>query len=266
MENDNTLIVEKKGYVATLTFNRPEKRNALAPSMLIQLYLTLKDFSRGDDVRCVILRGHGDVSFSAGYDIGAIPTKVDPEIREALKNQNPLELALNSVKSFQYPTIAMLNGYAFGAGFNMSVCCDVRIAADNIRMSMPPAKLGLVYHIEGIKQFIQTLGPARAMEIFMTGRAYQGRELLEKGLVDYLVPRQELEAFTLNYAETITGNAPLSLKAHKRIINMFNENIALNQSQTKEAESLISRAFQSDDLREGQVAFIQKRQPVFTGK
>jgi len=265
-DEDKLLIIEQKGYVATLSFNNPTKRNAMSPHLLIELYKTLREFSKGDDVRCVILRGQGDTSFSSGYDISAIPTKVDPEIREALKRQNPLELALGCVKEFQYPTIAMLNGYAFGAGFNISVCCDIRIAADDIRMGMPPAKLGLIYHPEGIQQFIEALGMAKTKEIFMTGRNYTGQELLDRGIVDYLVPRAELESFTNDYAEKITENAPLSLKGMKKIINMFGANQSLDETQIKEAMGIVAQCYQSDDLKEGQTAFLQKRKPNFTGK
>ena len=234
--------------------------------MLIKLHQTLSDFSKDDNVRCVILRGAGDSSFSSGYDISAIPTKVPPEVQEALKKYNPLELALNSVRNFHYPVIAMINGYAFGAGFNMSICCDIRIAAEDIRLGMPPAKLGLIYHPAGLQQFIEALGISRTKEIFLTGKTFQGKELLEKGMVDYLVPKAELEKFTLEYAEKITENAPLSLKGMKKIINMFGDSLALNDEMVKRAEEIIKIGFQSDDLKEGQMAFLEKRKPIFTGK
>ena len=263
---EKSLLIEKKGLYAILTFNRPEKRNALSPLLLLRLHQVLQDFSKDDNIRCVIMRGSGDVSFSSGYDIGAIPTKISPKDREALKNRNPLELALNSVKNFQYPTIAMINGYGYGAGFNLCVCCDIRIAADDAKLGMTPAKLGLIYHPGGLQQFIEAFGISKTKEIFFTAKTYKGKELIERGFVDYLIPRNELESFTFKYAEQITENAPLSLKGMKKIINMFGDSMSLNEEMTKKAEEIIKAGFQSDDLKEGQIAFLEKRKPNFTGK
>ena len=173
---------------------------------------------------------------------------------------------MHSLKNFPYPTIAMLNGYAFGAGLNTCMCCDIRIAAEDVKAGMPPAKLGLVYHPEGLKQFIHVLGMARTREIFFTGKTYQGQELLHMGLVDHLVPRSELVETAYGMAEEIAGNAPLSLKGSKRIMNMLEDSLSLTEEQLAEAEKMIGHAFNSDDLKEGQTAFIEKRKPKFTGK
>jgi len=263
---ENALIVEEKDQVAILSFNRPEKRNALSVDLLIQVYQALEAFSKNDEIRVVVFRGTGDESFSSGFDISAIPTKASQQVMSAMKTQNPLNMTLQAIKDFQYPTIAMLNGYAYGAGLNLCMCCDLRIAADDIRMSMPPAKLGVIYHDEGIQQFIEVLGLGKAKEVFLTARTYRGEELLSSGLVDYLLPKEELESFTLEYAQKITSNAPIALKGMKRIINMFGSNIALNEMQKQEAEELVRVSFQSDDLKEGQTAFLEKRPPVFKGK
>ena len=263
---DNDLIIEKKEQVAILSFNRPEKRNALSLDLLIQIYQALDEFSKTEDIRVVIFRGTGDESFSSGFDISAIPTQASQKVMEAMKTQNPLELTLQAIKDFQYPIIAMLNGYAYGAGLNLCMCCDLRIAAEDIRMSMPPAKLGVVYHDTGIQQFIEVLGLGKTKEVFLTARTYRGNELISSGLVDYLLPKEELESFTLEYAQKIANNAPMALKGMKRIINMFGSNIALNEMQKKEAEELVRVSFQSDDLKEGQTAFLEKRPPVFKGK
>ena len=265
-EIETPLKIERKGYVATIKFSRPEKRNALSPALLIELHQALKEFEKNDDVRCVVFRGDGDTAFSSGYDITAIPTKVPPEVQEALKKHNPLELALKTVKNYSYPTIAMINGYVFGAGFNLCACCDIRIAADDVRVGMPPAKLGLVYHPEGLQQFIEAYGISRTKDIFLSARTFEGSALLDRGIVDYLVKRTDLEPFTYDYAAQITKNAPLSLKGMKKIINMFGNAMALNETVLKEAEQIAQACFTSDDLKEGQLAFLEKRKPNFTGK
>ena len=266
MEQSAVLLQEIKGNVGTLTFNRLERRNALSPDMLVQIHLTLQEWAEQDRVRAVVLTGGEGKAFSSGYDILSIPTEVTEETKEFLKASNPLELGLDSVKNFPYPTIAMLNGYAFGAGLNMCMCCDIRFAADDVKVGMPPAKLGVVYHPEGLKHFIHVLGMARTREIFFTGKTYEGQELLDMGLVDHLVPRSELKETTYRMAEEIAENAPLSLKGSKRILNMLEASLSLREEQLAEAERLITDAFNSRDLKEGQTAFLEKRKAKFVGK
>jgi enoyl-CoA hydratase len=260
------LLIEKKGNTCTLVLNRPEKRNALSPDLLLDLYQALTELAKDDTVRALILRGAGDKAFSSGYDIGSIPTRVNPEIQEKLKRQNPLELALDRVEHYPYPVIAMLNGSAFGAGCELALCCDIRIAAEEIRMGLPPAKLGLVYPWKGIQRFLQVLGVRHAKEILFTGRTIEGQQLLEKGLVNYLVPQKELEGFTQRFAEEIAGNAPLSLKGMKKTINLILRSAEMREEDRKVAESLMTQAFNSEDLKEGQKAFLEKRPPKFQGK
>jgi enoyl-CoA hydratase/carnithine racemase len=266
MGQSEELLKEIKGNVGTLTFNRPERRNSITPDMLVQIYLTLKEWAEQDTVRAVVITGGEGKAFSSGYDILSIPTEVTEETKEALKASNPLELGLHSIKNFPYPTIAMVNGYAFGAGLNTLMCCDIRIGADDIKAGMPPAKLGLVYHPEGLRQFIHVLGMAKTREVFFAARNYQGQELLDMGLVDHLVPRSKLKETTYRMAEEIAGNAPLSVKGTKRIMNMLEDSLALTEEQLAEAEKIIAHAFNSHDLKEGQTAFIEKRKPKFIGK
>jgi enoyl-CoA hydratase len=260
------LLIEKKDRVATLIFNRPEKRNSLSPDLLIRIHQTLEGFAQEDAIRAVVFRGIGDQAFSSGYDIAAIPTEVSPQTREKLRDQNPLELALKSIINFPYPVIALLNGYAFGAGCELAVCCDLRIGADDIRMGMPPAKLGLVYQLSGLTRFIQVVGISNTREIFFTGRFYPAQRAKEMGLVDYLLPRQEVEAFAYEMAHEMAGNAPLSVKGTKRILNLLAKSIPLSDEDYQEANKIIAQAFNSEDLKEAQKAFLQKRKPEFKGR
>ncbi len=260
------LLTETSRHVMTLVLNRPEKRNALSPDMLIEICEIFDESSKNDDIRTVVIRGAGDKAFSAGYDIGAIPTKGDPDgIREKLKN-DPLELALESVINYPYPVIAMLNGYAYGAGCELSMCCDIRVAADDTRMGMTPAKLGVVYAPTGIQRFVQVIGLSKTKELFFTGRIYDAPMIKEKGLADYVVPKKELESFTYGLAEEIAGNAPLSLKGTKKILNILMRSTKIRGEDLKEAGSFVEQAFHSEDLREGQMAFSEKRKPRFKGR
>lgn len=260
------LDVEKNERVLTLIINRPEKRNSLSPELLIQIHQTLEEFAKGDEVRAVVIRGTGDQAFSSGYDIGSIPTGVDPALREKLKDQNPLELALQSIIQFPYPVIAFLNGYAFGAGCELAISCDLRIGVDDLRMGMPPAKLGLVYSLAGLTRFVQVVGLARTREIFFSGRYFPATRAKEMGLVDYILPRQEAETFAYEQAREIAGNAPLSVKGTKRILNLLAQTLILPEEDRREANRLAAIAFKSEDLKEAQTAFLQKRKPEFKGK
>lgn len=246
--------------------NRPEKRNALTPDMLVQLSQAFNAYSSNDDIRAVIIRGAGDRAFSSGYDISAIPTRVSPELTELLNNHSPFESAIKSIVNYPYPVIAMINGNAFGGACDIAVSCDIRIAADDIQMGMVPARLGIVYFPEGIQRVIRTVGWTHAKEMFFTGRTYKASKLKELGMLDYLVPRERLETFTLDFAKEISDNAPLAIKGTKRIFNLIAESQQLGEAAIQEATDLVEEAFKSKDLNEGQAAFLEKRKPLFKGK
>ena len=264
--NKNLLLVQKENHVGTLVLNRPEKQNSLTIEMIELLDSTLSELAQDDKVRAVILRGAGDKSFCAGFDIGSLPTSSRGDLNARLKTLDPVESLLQSLVNFPNPIIAMLNGFAFGLGCEMAICCDLRIGAEDIRMGMPPAKLGLVYQWTGVQRFIQSIGLQSAKEIFFTGRTYKGGRIKELGLVDYFVPRNKLEQFTYDLAAEIAGNAPLALKGIKKIMNWLLESNQLDDVRTKEAQSLFKESLFSQDMQEGQAAFLEKRKPRFKGR
>jgi enoyl-CoA hydratase/carnithine racemase len=260
------LSIEKNKNICTLVLNRPEKKNSLSPELIDTLVDSFEELAADDTVRVVVIRGFGNQAFCSGYDIRSLPTQLSDDVREKLKTLNPVETLFKMIVNYPYPVIAMINGLAFGAGCELSVCCDIRIGANDIRMGMPPAKLGLVYPWSGLQRFIQVIGLKSTREIFYTGRTYEGKRLKEIGLVDYLIPRQELEDFTYRIAAEIAANAPLALKGTKRVLNlMLNSSQPPDHSQ-KEAESITEAAFLSEDLKEGRLAFLEKRKPNFQGK
>ncbi len=263
---ENLLLTEKRERVCTITFNRPEKRNALTPLMLFHLADILKEIREEDEVRCLLLRGAGDKAFSAGYDISDIPTDMTPEMAAAFRARNPLDSAMEALLDFPYPVIAMINGHAFGAGCEMAITCDIRIAAEGARLSMPPSKLGVVYHWSGIMRFINVAGLANAKEMFFTGRAYEASRAREMGLVHYVLPLNQLSSFAHEMAQEISENAPLSLKGTKVIFNKGLKYQKLDPEDAKEIERLMTQAFSSEDLKEGQRAFKEKRKPIFKGR
>jgi enoyl-CoA hydratase/carnithine racemase len=164
------------------------------------------------------------------------------------------------------PVVAMINGAAFGAGCELAVCCDLRIAADHACMGMPPARLGVVYPWAGLRRFLHVVGLAASKELFFTARTYHGSELKRIGLVNEVVPRGELQAATDRLADEIAAHAPLALKGIKRVLNLLQESTALPPEAAREAQARVAEALASEDLQEGRQAFMEKRPPRFKGR
>jgi enoyl-CoA hydratase/carnithine racemase len=260
------LLIQIKNNICTLTLNRPEKKNSISIELVELLGSALTELATDDGVRAVILRGAGDKAFCSGFDIGSLPTQSIGDADQRLKSLDQVETLLQRLVNFPYPVIAMLNGFAFGLGCELAMCCDIRIGAADIRMGMPPAKLGLVYPWAGLQRFIQRIGLQSTKEMFFTGRTYSGPRIKELGLVDYLVAGDALEEFTCSMAEEIAGNAPLAIKGIKKIINYLMQYKQLDETKSNEAIAIFRAALTSEDMQEGQSAFLEKRKPRFKGK
>jgi enoyl-CoA hydratase/carnithine racemase len=259
-------LVQKKSNICTLTLNRPEKKNSLSLELIEQIKSTMEELAEDDGVRTVILRGAGDQAFCSGFDIGSLPTQSKGDAEQRLKSLDQVESLFQRLIRFPYPVIAMLNGFAFGLGCELAMCCDIRIGIEDIRMGVPPVKLGMVYPWTGLQRFIQNIGLQSTKEMFFTGRTYTGLRIKELGLVDYLVPGDELEEFTYGMAEEIAGNAPLALKGTKKVINLLMQSNRLDETQTREAQTIFNTTLLSEDMQEGQAAFLEKRKPRFKGR
>jgi enoyl-CoA hydratase/carnithine racemase len=259
-------VVQKKSNICTLTLNRPEKKNSLSLELIEHIKSSMEKLAEEDKVRTVILRGAGDEAFCSGFDIGSLPTQSKAGTDQRLKSLDQVESLFQCLIRFPYPVIAMLNGFAFGLGCELAMCCDIRIGVENIRMGVPPVKLGMVYPWTGLQRFIQNIGLQSTKEMFFTGRTYTGQRIKELGLVDYLVPGGDLEEFTYTMAEEISGNAPLALKGTKKVINLLMQANLLDETQTKEAQTIFNATLLSEDMQEGQAAFLEKRKPLFKGK
>jgi len=264
--SDNWVLMEKQGYVATLIINRPEMKNSLNIAMLITLARFLDELGKSDDVRAVVIRGEGGKAFSSGYNIAEIPHDITPAYLEQLQGKNPLDIGLEAVERYPYPVIAMIEGYALGAGCELALTCDLRIASAESRMGIPPSRLGIIYHPAGIQKLVNIVGLANAKEIIYTGRYYDMVRAQQMGMVNYVVPREELAAFTYGLAEEIAGNAPLSLKGHKHIFRKLLRYQGLQEEDVPGIERRIREAFDSEDCRAGAAAFFAKRKPVFQGR
>lgn len=260
---EELLLVQKEGNICTLTINRPEKRNALTPEILLQLGDTLNSLKEEDEIRVVVIRGTGEQSFSSGYDISRIGSG---GTQETGPRRNPLEYGMASILAFPYPVIAMIYGYAVGAGFELAVTCDLRLAADTARLGITPAKLGIVYGHTGVRKILNLVGVAQTKELFYTGRLIDAQRAREIGLVDHVVPAQELASATYDLAREITENAPLSVRGTKITISKILNYQTLSPEDEAELRELQAQAMRSEDLKEGQKAFMEKRKPRFIGR
>lgn len=264
--SDNAVILEKKEFIATLIINRPDVKNSLNPVILLQIAEYFKDLSKTDEIRTVVIRGEGGKAFSSGYNIAEIPKDIEDGFFEELKGKNPLDICFNAIEEYPYPVIAMIDGYALGAGCELAMSCDIRVASEGSRIGIPPSRLGLVYHPHGIQKLINIMGLANAKEAFYTGRYYDAKRAKEMGMVNYVVSRDELGVFTYALAEEISRNAPLSLKGHKFIFNKLLHYQGIGEENRPVIEKMIQNAFNSDDLKEGAAAFFQKRKASFKGR
>ncbi len=265
-ENSDYLQVQKSDYVCTLILNRPEKRNSLTPELLIQLTETLESLSTNDETRTVIIRGAGDKAFCAGYDIGKLVFDESTDNGQMTDRENPFENAMKAILRFPYPVIAMVNGYAFGGGCDLAASCDIRIGTEDTKMGMVPAKLGVVYSVDGLRRFVRAVGFSNAKDLFFTGATFGAEKLKEIGMLNYVVPKTELETFTQKFARDISGNAPLSLKGIKRNLNILADAIHIEEDAYRESSELVRSAFLSRDFKEGQTSFFEKRAPRFEGR
>lgn len=266
MIEEAELLIERADDIAIITLNRPHRRNALSSTLLVSIARTLQELAEEGEVRCAILRGAGDKAFSAGMDLSALPAGIPEDIQKQIETKGPLQLGLDAVEDCPFPVIAMIRGYCIGAGCETSMACDLRVGAEGCRMGMPPARLGIVYPPEGMHRFIRNLGYPSAKKVFLTARLFEAAEAKEMGMLDYLVPEEELEKFTLKLARDIAANAPLAVAGIKRSMRIMTGMTPLSEEEREETAAIMGKALASEDAREGIAAFREKRDPVFKGE
>ena len=260
------LVDEPAAGVVRLTISNPAKRNALDHPILDAITETLGELAgERERARCLIVTGANGM-FSAGYDIGEIPDEEFEERAERLV-AHPFTQAIEALESFALPTLAMLPGHTIGGGLELALACDLRVALADIKLGMPPAKLGLVYAHTGLRRFIDAIGAPRTRELFLLGRHIDADTALQWGLVNRVAPAESLQALTLELAAELAGNSPLAQAGNKRVIGeLLRAEGQLAADVEAELIELRRSSFASQDMREGMRAFAERRAPRWQGR
>ena len=256
------LIVKKADGIGWMSFNNPEKLNAISLEMWEAALEAMADFSADAAVRVMVVTGAGGKAFASGADISKF--KDERQEAEAVAHyQATTQQAYSALQSMAIPTIAMIRGYCIGGGTAAAVCCDIRVCSENAKFGVPAAKLGLGYGLNRAQPLVDLIGPAFAKEMFFTGRTFDAREAEKMGLVNRVVTDEALEATIDEMAKTIAANAPLTVRCAKLVVGEALKDVA--ERDVAAAERAVAACFASNDYKEGQAAFMEKRRPRFTG-
>jgi enoyl-CoA hydratase/carnithine racemase len=248
------------GPIGTLTFNQPERHNAMSLDMWRAATAVLEQFERDPTVRAIVLTGAGGKAFVSGADISKFASERDT--LDAVAEYNIAVDRFGQVLGeCSKPTIAMIRGYCVGGGLGIAVCCDLRIANDASRYAVPAAKLGLGYGYANVRRIMDLVGPQFATEMLLTARQFDASDAMRMGLVNHVVPAAEIEGYVRELAGVISNNAPLTIRAVKRIIRELRR----DDPDVAACDALVRQCFESADYREGRQAFLEKRKPVFRG-
>jgi enoyl-CoA hydratase len=257
------ILASVENGIGWITFNHPERRNAMSLDMWQGLGIAAEAFERDPQVRVVVLQGAGGKAFVSGADI----SEFEQHRADAAQKKTYDEIAARGhagLSALSKPLVAMIQGYCVGGGLAIALAADVRFASADARFAIPAARLGLGYDYRGIAALARLVGPSAAKDILFSARFLQADEALRLGLVNFVADAAQLEEQVRQYAARIADNAPLTVHAAKRALQLFERYADAQDS--GETAALVLRCFDSEDYKEGRRAFLAKRQPQFHGR
>ncbi len=262
MPNFETILIEIEGTTGIITINRPNVLNALNATVIRELSDALTTLEQNDDIRAILITGAGEKSFVAGADIGelnALKGAADGTQKARIGQQLTLQ-----IEKTHKPVIMAVNGFALGGGCELAMAGDIRIASEKAKFGQPEVNLGLIPGYGGSQRTTRLVGKGMAMFLCLSGDIIDAQTALQIGLVERVVPPDELMPAAKKLAETIATKAPLAIAACKRAIN---EGAHLSIAAALEVEAIaFGELVKTADFREGTGAFLEKRKPVWTGK
>jgi enoyl-CoA hydratase len=254
----HTLLTEISEGICTITINRPDKLNAINKDVMQELSEVMEEVKNNAEIRLAILTGSGAKAFVAGADISEFTgLSGDDGMALAKKGQDVFFAIENSTK----PVIAAVNGFALGGGCELAMACHFRIASENAKFGQPEVNLGLIPGYGGTQRLVHLIGKGRALELLMTGNMIDAKTAHQYGLVNHVVPQDELLTKARELAHTIISKAPLAIGFCIEAANAA----YTAEGYQKELDGF-GRCFETADMKEGATAFLEKRKPVFTGR
>ena len=257
------LIVQRDGAVATVLFSNPAKMNAMTFDMWSAVPTTLATLDADPSVRVIVVAGEGDKAFISGADISQFEKLRGTADAQADYNK-AVEAAYTAPILCSKPVVARIRGICIGGGLGFAAACDIRIASDNTVFRMPAARLGLGYGAAGVRRFMNVLGAANTLDIFVSARKFGALEAQRMGFLSQVHPVAELEAKVAEYVKMIAENAPLTVKAAKFAVVQGLKDAA--DRDMAAALQMVQTCFASEDHKEGRKAFMEKRTPNFVGR
>lgn len=256
-----TLLTELDGDIFVITINRPDKLNALNRTVIEELSRAIDQVYTDPSIRSAIITGSGPKSFVAGADISEF-SSLDATGGKALA-QRGQDLVFSKIENSPKPIIAAVNGFALGGGCELAISCHFRVASEQARFGQPEVNLGLIPGYGGTQRLVQLIGKGRAMELLMTGNMIDAGTALQYGLVNHVVPADELLQKTKSILQLINTKAPLAISACIKTVNaVFDETVNGFELEINSFGEL----FDTSDAKEGAAAFVEKRKANFIGK
>lgn len=268
-----SVSLRREGFLAFLELRAPWRGNALDNVMLSQIEEHARALEAGAEdeggVRCIVICGAGNRHFSTGYNLKDLLSQVEkPEAPITDLEKHPLERAIGALEDLTIPLIGLIQGHAFGAACELALNCDLRIACEGAVFGMPPARLGILYSLRGMRRLMELVGPAIAREMLLGARPLSAERALSLGLVNAVVAKEDLRTAGLEMASAIAANAPLAVRATKRVMRQalrFGDPVDYAAAEG-EARELRDACFRSQDFQAAVKGFLKKERVEFRGR